>query len=130
MREVLPITKKTDTEWKSLETVTITRVSTAKDSSMGKVCLILFQENTNGPMALLTKAISTKAICTERASGNQVKETSTKAIILWMKNMALEGMYGRMGWSTKGLSKMAISQVILEAKTKIIEFQPIETQHT
>ncbi len=81
-------------------------------------------------MDLLTRVILAKAICTERVSGNQVKETFMKAIILWMKNMALEVMYGRMGWSTKGLSKMAISQVILEAKLKFIEFQSIETQHT
>jgi hypothetical protein len=123
MREVLPITKKTDTEWKSLETATITKVSTAKESSMDRVRLILFQENTNGRMALLTRVTSAKVICMERVFGNQAKETSMKAIILWMKSMALEGMFGKMEWFMKGLSKMATSQVNLQAKQKIIELQ-------
>jgi hypothetical protein len=90
---------------------------------MGRVRLILFQENTNGRMVLLTRATSAKAICMERAFGNQVKETSMKAIILWMKSTALEGMFGKMELSMKGLSKMATSQVNLQAKQKIIELQ-------
>lgn len=93
---------------------------------MDKVPLILFQENTNGQMALLTRATSAKAICMERVFGSQVKETSMKAIILWMKSTALEGIHGKMELSMKGLSKMATSQVNLQAKQKIIE--PIKPQ--